>query len=42
MKEIKDKYEIICHDNYINFHIINLDEFSLENQEFYQFLESLI
>ena len=42
MKEIKDKFEFFCYDNYINFHIINLDEFSLENQEFYQFLESLI
>ena len=42
MKEIKDKFEFFCYDNYINFHIINLDEFSLENQEFNQFLGTLI
>ena len=42
IKENIEKYKIICHDNYINFHIINLDEFSLENQEFNQFLGTLI
>ena len=42
MKEIKDKFEFFCYDNYINFHIINLDEFSLENQEFMQFLGTLL